>query len=86
MTDNGKTMAALVVVLEAEGIEVCGHDEDDGKDYGQLPYIVFEGDEGTTKRVTELAWEQGYHPQTLSGDWMIVGREFSDPHWTLTFS
>ena len=42
---KGKTMAALAEVLEAGGIEVCQHFEGDGKEYGQLPSIVFEGDE-----------------------------------------
>ena len=82
---NSKTMASLVAVLEADGIEVCQHSEGDGREYGELPCIVFEGNEGTTKRVTELAWAHDYRPQGLTGDWMIVGKKFSDPHWTLTF-
>ena len=44
MGGNGdsKTMAMLVEVMEADGMYVCGHDEGDGRDYGQLPCIVFE--------------------------------------------
>ena len=82
---KGKTMAALAEVLGAGGIEVCQHFEGDGKEYGQLPSIVFEGDEAVVQRVTELTWAHAYHPQGLSADWMIVGKEFSDPHWTLLF-
>lgn len=50
-----KTMAALVAVLEQEGIEVCQHDEGDGQEYGELPYVVFEGEDGEADRAVELA-------------------------------
>ena len=85
MSGNGKTMAALAAVLEAEGIEVCQQVEGDGNEYGEHPLIVFEGDEGVSRRAVELSWAHGYQPQMLSGEWMIVGREFSDPHWTMLF-
>ena len=80
-----KTMAALVAVLEQEGIEVCQHDEGDGQEYGELPYVVFEGEDGEADRAVELAWANGYSPGVLIGDWVITRQGYSDAHWTLRF-
>ena len=37
---QGKTMAALAAALQAEGIEVCQHYEDEGSMYAPLSAVV----------------------------------------------
>ena len=83
MTGNGdgkgRTMVALAVVLEANGIEVCQHSED------ALSMIVFRGDDTTGLMAVELAWAHDYHPQGLVRDWIIAGEEICEPDWTMLF-
>ena len=82
---QGKTIAELVVVLQAGGIEVSDHHEGGGARYGAMPVIVFRGDDGAGFRALELAWEHDYEPQGLIRDWTIWDRDVCEPDWTLVF-
>ena len=78
-------MAALVAVLEADGIEVV--DCYDSREKADTVYssVVFRGGDGAGLRAVELAWAHDYEPQGLVRDWAIWGRDICEPDWTMLF-
>ena len=69
-------------ILESRGIAVSNHSWDDDEKWS---VVEFECDNETAMRATNIALENGYHPEELVGRWVIVPDGIAEAEWILTF-
>lgn len=78
-------MAALMELLEKEGINTFEYDEGEKVRLGDSPFVSFFGDDDKEMRALFLAWKHGYFPHRPEWGRHLVRQRMEQPDYTFWF-